>query len=149
ASAIEEFKVALQRNKHPADSVWTVNTELNIAYSLAEYGNTEEALRHLENARLFDSDNKQEAERAWTGAQIAYRRHDLAHASTLTDKYLQLRDAEAASGTESPAAVVDRDDRLDVMTLRARIELERGDLERAESWARCAVKQAELIREQQ
>jgi hypothetical protein len=70
-------------------------------------------------------------------AQIAYRQHDLARASSLTDKYFKL---------VGPDDSVDRDDRIDLATLQARIELERDDLKGAERWARRGVELVEGVR---
>ena len=136
-SAIAEFKQAEQHSRSSASIPWTITTELNIAYSYAELGQFPEALQHLENATVLDSDHEQEAKRVWTAAQIAYRQHDLSRASSLTEKYFELRSSDEAT---------DRDDRIDVASLQVRIELERGDLPRAVLRARRAVEEAERVR---
>jgi tetratricopeptide (TPR) repeat protein len=135
--AITRFRKALQYRRHSKNLIWTINTELNLAYSLAENGQFDEARQHLDTATLLDSDHKKEPERTWVAAQIAYGQHDLARAASLTDTYFELL---------GPDDSVDRDDRIDVAVLGARIELERNDLARAELWARRGVEQAERIR---
>jgi tetratricopeptide (TPR) repeat protein len=137
ALAIIRFRKALQYRRHSKNLIWTINTELNLAYSLAENGQFDEARQHLDTATLLDSDHKKEPERTWVAAQIAYGQHDLARAASLTDTYFELL---------GPDDSVDRDDRIDVAVLGARIELERNDLARAELWARRGVEQAERIR---
>jgi hypothetical protein len=89
------------------------------------------------DAALLDPDHRKEPERTWVDAWIAYRQHDLTRAASLTEKYFQLR---------APDDSFDRDDRIDVAVLGAKIELERHDLERARRWAQQGVDQAELVR---
>jgi tetratricopeptide (TPR) repeat protein len=142
AMAIFYFKSVLEARKRSPDILWTINTELNLAYSLAEQKQAEQkqidqALLYLEDARLRDVDHRKEPEWTWTAAQIAYRKHDLAGATTLNERYFSL-----PRGGDS----VDRDDQIKVATLQARIELDRKDLGAAERWARRAVELAELVR---
>jgi tetratricopeptide (TPR) repeat protein len=137
ALAIVRFGKALQYRKQVANSatsLWVINTELNLAYSLAEQQKFDEARQHLDNARLLDVDNKRERQRTWVAARIAYRQHDLGSAASLAAKCFDSLDAE------------DLDVRLDVAALAARIALEQNDLEGAERWARRGVEQAERIR---
>ena len=141
ALAIAKFRSALRM--HPPDTLWTVTTELNLAYSLAEHGEIDEAQQHLDNAQLLDVKVQKKKERTWVAAQIAYRQHDLARAATLTDAYLALRGADSSDDPE------DLDDRIDVEILRARIELERNRLEDAATWAGHGVDHAERIRRKQ
>lgn len=136
-SAIEMFKNALQYGKHSQTTMWIINTELDLAYSLAEKERIDEAHYYLEDATSHDSDQKKDLERTWVAAQIAYRQHDLTGASSLTEDYFKRVD---------PENPVDRDDRIDVAILAARIELERDDLGRAERWARRGVELAERER---
>lgn len=145
ALAITRFKKVLLQSERSPNVTRILNTELNLAYSLAEQGKVDkaqiaEAKLHLKNATLLDSDHEKEKERTWVAAQIAYRQGDLPTAASLTEQYFELLD---------PDDSVDRDDRIDVATLRARIELERGDLERAERFARRGVEQAERVRSTQ
>jgi tetratricopeptide (TPR) repeat protein len=137
--AIVRFEDALRRRKHPPDG-WTISTELNLAYSLAEQQKLDDAQHYLEHARLLDQDNTKEPVRTWVAAQIAYRQHDLTRASSLTEKYFKLLDPEDPVG---------RDDQIDVAILQARIELERDDLKSAEYHARRGVKLVEDIRDAQ
>jgi len=137
ASAIPLLMKALGFRKGSRDNLWIIKTELNLAYSLAETGQIAEARRHLDTATRLDVDNKKDRGRTWVAAQIAYREHELARAASLTDTYFRL-----LGGDDS----VDRDEQIDLAILRARIELERGDLQSAEQWARRGVDQAEDIR---
>jgi tetratricopeptide (TPR) repeat protein len=137
--AVAHFRHALRLRQGAPDSLWILRTELTLAYSLAETGDIDEARLHLETARFLDFDHKLEAGRAWVAAQIAYRAHDLSRAASLTEKYFQLLD------DDDP----DHDDQLDVVILRTQIELERGELEHAEDWAKRGIEQAEAIRGKQ
>jgi tetratricopeptide (TPR) repeat protein len=138
--AIAKFRKALQYHTHSQDPLWTVKTELNLAYSLAEYGQPNEAQQHLDNATLLDADHKKKSARTLVAAQIAYRKYDLARAATLTDQYFELFGADGAD---------DRDDRIDAAVLGARIALDSNDLPRAEQWARRGVEQVEQVRGRQ
>jgi len=137
ATAIAQFTEALRLGEDSQNAVWTIKTELDLAYSLAEHREIAEAQHHLANATRLDSKNENKAARTWVDAQIAYRDHDLPRAASLTDTYFQL-----IHGDDS----VTQDDRIDVAILRARIELERGDLPSAERWAGQGVDQAEAVR---
>jgi len=140
-SAIHNFESALQHRKRSQGSIWTINTELNLAYSLAERGQIGEAQRYFKEATRLDSaHNKKEPERTWVAAQIAYREHDLPRAASLAEKYF-----EQLGHDDS----VDRESQIDVATLRARIELERGNLDLAVQWAQRGVDQAERVRSAQ
>jgi tetratricopeptide (TPR) repeat protein len=139
ALAIAKFRKALQYRRHSKNLIWIINTELNLAYSLAENGQFDEARQHLDTATLLDSDHKKEPDRTWVAAQIAYRQHELARAASLTDTYFE------RLGPDDSVDPDDRDERIDVAVLGARIELERNDLARAELWARRGVEQAERI----
>lgn len=139
ARAISRFENALRLRlrSRPQDNQWIRKTELDLTYSYAELGKIGDAQRYLADATLRDSDHQMEPERTWVAAQIAYHQHDLANAASLIEKYFQLR---------APDDSIDRDDRIDVASLGARIELERSDLERARQWAQLGVDQAELVR---
>jgi len=140
ASAIAMFEKALKQRNRPQDIIWNLKTELNLAYSLAEQKQIDEAQRHLKNATLLDSDNKKEPARTWVAAQIAYRQQDLTRATSLTEKYFKL---------VGPDDSVDPDDRIDVAILQTRIEFERNDLRSAERWAGRGVELAEGVRDAQ
>jgi tetratricopeptide (TPR) repeat protein len=135
ASAIAMYEKALNQRNRPQDTIWILKTELNLAYSYAEHNQLDEAQRHLKNATLLDLDNKKLPARTWVAAQIAYRQHDLTRASALIETYFRL---------VGPDDSIHRDERIDVATLQARIELKRDDLRGAERWARRAV---ELVAE--
>jgi tetratricopeptide (TPR) repeat protein len=120
-----------------ADGAWTINLTLNRAYSFAELNQLAAAVRDLQTATWLDFEDKKLRERTWVAAQIAYRQHDLTRAAALTDKYSSLSDHDDS---------VDRDDRIDVAILRARIELERGDLDSAARHAGQGVELAEVVR---
>jgi tetratricopeptide (TPR) repeat protein len=135
--AVEIFKTVLGRSERSTNTIRTINANLNIAYSLAELGQVDEAQRYVDNAAIHDTDNMREKERAWASAQIAYRQGELIRASLLTEKYFDLLD---------PKVTGDLDDQIDVAVLAARIELDRNDLGSARRWAERAVKLAERVR---
>ena len=142
-SAIESFRAVLRPGEHPVNANTALLTEQNLAYALAETGNLanlDEAQLHLDNATRLDRGHDQTAERTWTAAQIAYKRGELARATSLTKRYFDVIDVSDD---------VDRDDRIDVASLQARIELQRNDLQGAESTAQRAVDEAELVRRKQ
>lgn len=143
--AIQEFEHVLERLEHTSNIRLTIQTELNLAYSYTEQHDFDNARHHLDSAALLDVDHAQEADRAWTAAQIAYRQHDLTQASSLNAKYFKLLETDEKGRDEDDGA----DDRLQVETLQARIELELGDLEQARMWAQRAVDRAERIRSAQ
>jgi tetratricopeptide (TPR) repeat protein len=138
--AIEIFGHVLRDSEHSVSADRMAIREQNLAYSLAELGRTTEARQHLENARRLDRDQKQAAELTWTAAQIAFKERDLTEAASLTEAYFELLAADDA---------LDRDDRIDVASLAARVELLRNNLPRAESWARRATQEAERVRGEQ
>ncbi len=144
--AIVRFQDALLRSKGSRDNEWTINTELNLAYSRAELGQIDAALQHLEIARRLDADRKKELDRAWTAAQIAYRQHELTLATSLIELYFELRGGDTDDSRKHAGDPFDRDTTVDVAMLRARIELDRNNLEMAADWARRATDQAESIR---
>lgn len=132
--------VALEHSEGLSRSIGIIKTELNLAYSLAEQGEFDEAQRQLDDATFRDVDHKHEPERTWTAAQIAFQQRRLTQASSLNETYFKL-----LGGNDS----VDRDDQIEVATLQARIELARNDLGAAERWARHAKEQAERVRDAQ
>jgi tetratricopeptide (TPR) repeat protein len=109
-----------------------LTTELNLVYSLAELRRTGDAERHLDAARVLDFDGHYASQRAQLAARIAYRRGDLAVASSQNDRLFD--------------TITDDDERLDVCVMQARIALASHDLALAETWARRGVAQAEKIR---
>ncbi len=127
-----ELAVRLQRTS------LVLNNHLNLAFSFAELGNTEEADRHLAEAGLLDRDGKHKSERAQLAARIAYRRGNLDLAYSLNAQlYPRLDDDD------------DEDANSDVCVMQARIALARGDLADASLWARRGVASAEKVRSAQ
>jgi hypothetical protein len=141
ATAIAFFREAMAYRVWSPNTTWTVNVELNLAYSLAERGELAKANDYLEAATVLDFEGEKARERAQTAARIAYHQHDLARAAALNETYIYLRNQDDDAS--------DRDDLIDVVTLQARIELERDNLGSAERWARHGVQQAELVRDEQ
>lgn len=138
--ASARFEKVLQNSEHSSNVSRTIIAEENLAYSLAEIGEVAEAQKHLDNATRLDRDHKNKPDLTWTGAQIAFKQGDLAAAASLTESYFELLEV----GDD-----VNRDDHIDVESLRARIELARKDLSRAELWARRGVLDAERVRRKQ
>jgi len=136
-TASVRFKNALHFRRLSQRVPLIIETELNLAYSLAEQKQIDQAQHHLQEATLLDSDHKKEPERTWVAAQIAYRADDLSRASLLVEQYFKQR---------SSGGSVDRDDQIDAAALGAQVELKRGDLEGAARWARRGVEQAEFVR---
>jgi hypothetical protein len=130
--AISMFRNALARAERAQLPDLVLSTELNLAASLAEDHQFDEAERHLASAKLLDTNGTYALDRAGIQARIAYRRGDLLLASSVNDRlYPQL---------------TDDDDRLEVCAMQAHIALASDDLVRAEQWARRGVAHAENIR---
>jgi tetratricopeptide (TPR) repeat protein len=140
ALAIEILERVLRDSEHSVSPDRMAIREQNLAFSLAELGRTTNARRHLENARRLDRNQKQAAELTWTAAQIAYKEGDLDQAALLTKAYFELLAADDD---------LDRDDRIDVAGLAARVELLRNNLPSAASWAWQAIGEAERVRGEQ
>jgi tetratricopeptide (TPR) repeat protein len=107
-------------------------THLNLAYSLAEVGRTEDADRHLAEAGVLDSKGAYERPRQELAARIAYRRKDYSLASSLNERVY-------------PQVKTD-DERMEISVMQARIALDRSDLAAATLWARRGVEHAEQVR---
>jgi tetratricopeptide (TPR) repeat protein len=132
AQAVLELEHAIVHATAAALTEIKRRAELNLVYSLAELGRTAEAAAHLEVARLLDIDGTDEVDRALLAARIAYRRGDLASATSIHARtYAQL---------------TDDDDRLRVCVLQAQIGLATGDLASATMWARRGVEVVEAMR---
>jgi tetratricopeptide (TPR) repeat protein len=136
-TAISMFWKALQHHKNSQDTGWIINTELNLAYSLAERKRLDEAQYYLSEATRLDFDHKKEKERTWVTAQIAYRHNDLTRAASLVEQYFEQL---------GPDDSANQDNQIDVGTLGAKIELERGNLVVAEQRAQRGINQVERIR---
>jgi len=130
--AVREFERAIRHASAAALTQAEQKAELNLVYALAELGRTDEATAHLEVARRLDLEGFDVAERALLQARIAYRRGDLALATSInTHIYGQLSDA---------------DDRLRVCVMQAEIGLAAGVLEDTILWAARGVEVAEAMR---
>jgi len=130
--AISMFRNALARAERAQLPDLVLSTELNLAASLAEDHQFDEAERHLASAKRLDTNGTYELERAGIQARIAYRRGDLLLASSVNDRLYP--------------KLTDDDDRLEVCAMQAHIALASDDLVRAEQWARRGVAHAENIR---
>jgi tetratricopeptide (TPR) repeat protein len=110
-----------------------LTAHLNLAYSLAEIGKPDDAERHLAEAGVLDREGRYESSRAQLAARIAYRRGDLALASSINERVYPSMDG-------------DDDDRIVIAVMQARIALASNDLAAAERWARRGVEIAEKMR---
>lgn len=113
----------------------SLTSELNLAYAAAEDGRPNEAGRHLEQARILDTNDRYASEREQLAARIAFRGGDLDLAWSLNERMY---------GTLSSD-----DERLEVCTMQARIALATNDLTHAEKWARRGIELTERVRDAQ
>jgi len=130
--AVRSFERAIayaRKAKRPGDEA---SAELNLAYSLAEVGRFDEAVSHLETARLLDVSGEGADECALVQARIAYRRGDFALATSIN--------------TATYDRLTDDDFRLDVCVMQARIAITANNLELATMWANRGVEVAERLR---
>jgi tetratricopeptide (TPR) repeat protein len=132
ALAVAELKVAVEHARRAALPRVERAAELNLVYSLAELGHTEEAAQHLERARILDIDDSNADARALLQARIAYRQGNSALATSIN------------SATYD--RLTDDDDRLNVCVMQARIAMAANDLELAATWASRGVEVAETMR---
>ncbi len=119
--AVQEFELAIKYARAAARPWDLRRAELNLIYSLAELGRTDEAALHLEAVRLLDPDGSDVNYRDLLSARIAYRRGDLALATSIN--------------TRIYGALRDDDDRLRLCVMQAEIGLATGDLEGTITWA--------------
>jgi tetratricopeptide (TPR) repeat protein len=133
--AVEAFERSLELAQHIQMTSLALTLHLNLAYSLAETGRTDDAERHLADAAVLDRDRLNEGERAQLAARIAYRRGNLALAYSMNERQYP--------------AIEDADDRIEVCVMQARIALDTGDLAGAEKWAKLGVDVAERVHRQQ
>lgn len=122
AQAVLEFEAAIEHASAAARPLDRRRAELNLVYSLAETGRTDEAAQHLETARQLDLEGSDIVDRALLEARIAYRRGDLALATSIN--------------TRTYDRITDDDDRLRACIMQAQIGLTTGDLEGTAAWAR-------------
>jgi tetratricopeptide (TPR) repeat protein len=130
--AVAELRLAVEHARRAALPRVERAAELNLVYSLAELGHTEEAAQHLERARILDVDGSNTDDRALLQARIAYRRSNSALATSIN------------SATYD--RLTDDDDRLNVCVMQARIAMAANDLELAVTWASRGVDVAEKMR---
>lgn len=108
---------------------------LNLAFTLAELGRTDEAASYLASARLYDRNDEKASQRAQLAARIAYRRG-------------QLEEAWAQNAVLYPT-IKGSDEKIDVCVMQARIGIARGDLAAAAVWAKRGADIAEALRREQ
>jgi tetratricopeptide (TPR) repeat protein len=133
--AVVAFERSLEIAQRNELTALVLHLHLNLAYSLAEIGRVDDAERHLSDAAVLDRDRAYEGQRTQLAARIAYRRGNLALASSLNERQYP--------------AIEDADERIDVCVMQARIALETGDLAGAMKWATLGVDAAEQIRREQ
>jgi tetratricopeptide (TPR) repeat protein len=109
----------------------SLTTHLNLAYSLAEDDQLDEAERNLDAAQNLDRSNAYASQRAQLTARIAFRRGNLKLAASLNDAQYD--------------KIEDNDERIDVCAMQARIALATNDLALAETWARRGIEHAEKV----
>jgi tetratricopeptide (TPR) repeat protein len=130
--AIVAFKHSLEFAKRAQFTAIVPSIHFNLAYSLAEINNTEEADRHLEEGTMLDLGGRYVKDRAQLAARIAYRRGNLDLAFSLNERLYPTLD--------------DNDDQIDVCIMQARISLARNDYASAVKWAKLGVDSAEKVR---
>jgi pentatricopeptide repeat protein len=130
--AISMFKDALASAERAQLPDLVLSIKLNLAASLAEVHRIDAAERYLAEAKILDADNIYAIDRTQIQARIAYRRGDLALASSLNDRIYP--------------KITDDDDRIAVCAMQAQIALASDDLVRAAQWARRGIASAEQIR---
>lgn len=133
--AIEAFRRSLEIATRAQLTGLLTSVHLNLAYSLAESGSTDEADRHLAEAGVLDRDRRFESDRAQLAARIAYRRNNFELAFSLNEKWY--------------TKAKDLDEQIEICVMQARIALARNDFAVAEDWARRGIKLAEDVRESQ
>jgi pentatricopeptide repeat protein len=130
--SVQAFERALAHATRFQLSELSLTIELNLVYSLAEDGRPDEAQRHLDAAQRLDRNNAYARQRGQLAARIAFRRGDLALASSLNDRLYD--------------KITDEDERLQVSAMQAQIALASNELALAERWARRGIVEAEKIR---
>jgi tetratricopeptide (TPR) repeat protein len=113
--------------------------ELELIYSLAELGRTDQAAQHLEIARQLDVDDRDKDDREELEARIAYRRGDLVRASELnTRRYDHSTEADRSD-----------DFALRLCIMQAQIGIATHDLSATELWATRGIAVVEAMRREQ
>jgi tetratricopeptide (TPR) repeat protein len=129
--AAAHFRKVIALNEHIQMRDLTADAELNLAYSLAQWGNLDEAERQLEHVTMYLVDDPGDSQRLQIAARIAYRRGDRTQAWSLNQK--------------AWPHVTDIDQQIHVANMQAEIALANGDFEQAEIWADRGAKQVETI----
>lgn len=130
--AIAAFQEARRYAERARLTDQLITIALNMAFSFAELHQPDEAERQLEAATLLDRDHEYASELQQLRARIAYRRGDLALATSLNERLYK----EMSPG----------DDRFEVCVMQARIALATNDLAAAATWAQRGIDEVEQIR---
>lgn len=130
--AVADFERSLELRRRAQITKREVNIHLNLAFSLAELGRTEEADRHLAEAGVLDRDGEYASQRAQLAARIAWRRGNLTLAYSLNER--------------AYPNIQNHDEQIDVCVMQARIALATKDLAAAALWAKRGVDAAEKVR---
>jgi tetratricopeptide (TPR) repeat protein len=136
AHAVLAFETALPKAERAQLLPLVRSIHLNLADSLAELGETDEAEKHLREARALDLQDEFLADRLHLEGRIAHRRGSGSAAALLERAY-------AATDVE------DDNQRIDIAVLRARIAFAADQLESARLWAQRGVDNVEGIRRDQ
>jgi tetratricopeptide (TPR) repeat protein len=130
--AVADFERSLELKQRAQTTEHVVNLHLNLGFTLAELGRTEQADRHLAEAGVLDRDGQYASQRAQLAARIAWRRGNLTLAYALNER--------------AYPNIQDHDEQIDVCVMQARIALATNDPEAAALWARRGVDAAEEVR---
>jgi tetratricopeptide (TPR) repeat protein len=133
--AVAAFERAVKLNARAQVPDFQLTLELNLAESLVDARQLDDAERHLALAAMLDPEDEGASPRTEIAAEIAYLRGDLLRALGLsTARY---------DATENDEV------RIRVAALNARVALVSGDLSSAEGWARRGIAAVERVRAEQ
>ena len=133
--AVAAFELSLEYAKRAQLTSVMASIHLNLAYSLAELGRTDEADRHVAEAGVLDRTGAYADQRKQLAARIAYHRKNYSLASSLN---------------EQQYAVIKNDDELvDICVMQTRIALTTNDVAAAVLWAQRGVQLVEEVRAKQ
>lgn len=130
--AVTAFERSLEYARRVQLTSIVIALHLNLAYALAELGQTDEADRHLAEAGVIDQAGTFNKPRQEIAARIAYRRGNYSLATSLNEQIYP--------------NVKDGDNRIDICVMQARIALATNDLATAVKWAKRGVEGAEHVR---
>lgn len=130
--AANEFRQALVLAQRERLTTLVLSIHLNLAYSLAEAGQPDEAEGYLKAAGELDREGTHAVDRSQLAARIAYHRGNLALASSVNERVYPSIDSE--------------DDKMVVAVMQARIALASKDHDAAARWARRGIEIAEKQR---